>query len=241
MLTFTGLTTEEEYLPDTLTWYCLSECKFKREATVQLRGANISNFQSGLVSLWPSFFLHSQSLHLCLTVSFPLPGPARTSLSFILILFHASSFSCSVLIHHHPHPAHTHTHTHTHTHPPQPLPVSSLARYRYSLHWAFSADTVLCDSSLHRTPFGIHHIKTSLSPSDWNASGKQWLQSAIFYLITMSCPFVSALNKNLWQLITKGYAILRCMQWCLMWQWLICWIYYYLNWITSQDMALNHD
>lgn len=56
------------------------------------------------LSLWPSFFLHSQSLHLCLTIYFPLPWPAGASPSFILILFHASSFSCLVLIHHHPHP-----------------------------------------------------------------------------------------------------------------------------------------
>lgn len=136
-LTFTGLTAEEEYVPDTLTWYCLWKCKFKCEATVQHRGANINNFDSRLVSLWPSFFLHPQSLHLCLTVYFPVPWPARTSLSFILILFHASSSSGSVLIHHHPHPA---THTHHHR-----LPSS-----------------ILPDSSLYQTPFGIHHIKTSL-------------------------------------------------------------------------------
>ncbi|KAI4821003.1 hypothetical protein KUCAC02_028956, partial [Chaenocephalus aceratus] len=49
-----------------------------------------------------------------------------TSLSFILILFHASSFSCSLLIHHHPHTA-------PHTLRPS---APSLARYRYSLHWA---------------------------------------------------------------------------------------------------------
>lgn len=35
-----------------------------------------------------------------------------------------------------------------------------------------TADTLLCDSSLHWTPFGIHHITTSLSPPGWDASEK---------------------------------------------------------------------
>lgn len=167
ILTFAGLSAEEEYLPDTLLWYFLSECKFKCEATVQLRGANISNFESGLVSLWPSFFLDSQSLHLCLTVSFPLPGSARTSLSFILILFHSSSFSCSVLIHHHPHSA-------LPTSPTTSTPFSiRLGQIQIQPSLGLTADTLLCDSSLHWTPFGIHHITTSLWLSDWNTSEKQ--------------------------------------------------------------------
>lgn len=49
------------------------------------------------------------------------------------------------------------------------------------------------------------HHNISLSPSDWDTSGKERLQSTIFYFITMSCPCVRALNKNLWQLITKGF------------------------------------
>lgn len=118
MLTFTDLT-DEEYRLHTLTWDRLWKCKCKCEATSQHSGASINNFDSRLVSLWPSFYLHSQSLHLCLTVFFPLLWPARTSLSFILILFHASSFSCSVLIHHHPNPA-------LHTPPP---PVSCLTHH----------------------------------------------------------------------------------------------------------------
>lgn len=113
VLTLTGLKAEGGYLPYTL------------------KGANISKFQSRLVSLWPSFFLRSQSLHLCLTVSFLLPRPARNSLSFILILFHASSFSCSLLIHQHP----------CLQHPAPPLPVYSLARYTF--HFAAAPTHVL--------------------------------------------------------------------------------------------------
>lgn len=107
-----------------LTLYCLGKCKFKRDITVQCWGAaNISNFESRLVSLWPSFSAHSQSLHLCLTLSSPLLGLARTSLSFILILFHATSFSCGVLIHHH---SALLTAPTSHLHATQPLPLHTL-------------------------------------------------------------------------------------------------------------------
>lgn len=139
--------------------YCLSKCKCKCEATVQLRAANISSFESGLVSSWPSFFLDYQSLHLCLGSSSPLSAPARTSLSFILILFHASSFSYSLLIHHHPHSA-LRTHTPLIQYAPWPdTNTAFIGPHRWQTH---------CDSSLHWTPFGIHHVLTPLSRPDWS-------------------------------------------------------------------------
>lgn len=154
------------------------------------------------LSLWPLFFLHSQSLHLCLTVSFPLPGPSRTSLSFILILFHASSFSRSVLIHHL-----THTCAETPSHPPPPpLPSNQPCPIQTQPSLGSRDDTLRCDSTLHQTPFGIHH--TTTSPSHWDTSEKHRLQSATFYFITVSCPFDRALNKNVRLLVTKGYTLL---------------------------------
>lgn len=163
MLTFTGLTAEEEYLPDTLTWYCLSECKFKPQCSSEEQTSAVFRVGSSLSD--PHSF-STPSLSISVSVSFLLPGPARTPLSFILILFHASSFPRSILIHHHPHPA-----------PHTPAPPSSIQPGSIQIQpsLGLSADTLLCDSSLHWTPFGIHHFAASLSPSDWDTSEKQWI------------------------------------------------------------------
>lgn len=226
ILTFTVLTWEDN-IPDTLAWYCGCKCKCKCKykakwlATMLAREANISSFETGLVSPWPSFTPYSQSLHLCLPLSLLLPWPAWPPLSFILILFHASSSSCSVLIHHHPQPA---------LHAPQsPAWPDTDAAFTRLLCWHTPLWLITSSNSIWHSPHPnisvrilLQHIRKTMTPIN------HILQSNHNYVKSL----VRALHKNSRQLITNVYTISWWMHLYLIWHWLICWIYEQLTKIT---------
>lgn len=177
---------------------------------MQQREANISSFQSRLVSLWPSFFLHSQSLHLCLTVSFPLPSAGQD-----FSVLHPHSISCLVLRLLRPHPS-----------PPRTLRCTPS-----SLH--IQPDQIQIEPSLGLSTdtllFG-HFIGLNLAiitSQHLHHRPTETVTLIIQILFqTMPCPFVRAFNTRCWRLVYKGDVVLRCRRWCFMWHWLIFRIYF---------------
>lgn len=121
------------------------------EAIAWHRGANISSFERRLVSLWPSFFLHSQSLHLCRAVSFPLP---RAGQDFSVL--HPHSISCLVLLLPGPHPS-TPARCAAY-HPPPPTPPQPPAHTPPSIQPGPGTNTAFTEASPLTHSSVTHHL-----------------------------------------------------------------------------------
>lgn len=123
--------------------------------------ANISSFESRLLSFSdPHSFL---TLSLSISVSHSSspsvarPGLLCPSSSFYFMPRPSLAQSSSIT-----------TRTLHFALPPHPHPFSTqLGQIQMQPSVSLSADTLLCDSSLHLTRFSIHHITTSLSPSSY--------------------------------------------------------------------------